>query len=331
MSNTIKQIAILIVCSVLIQTSIVNADLKGVEKKQEGELKAIKSEPDNIKPSKKAPVINKMPTNTEQEWLQEIGDSISVGKKVMISLFASDGTEKKQKYLAFYAKQNLLDERGTIIILHDKESHPDWKNIIRPLRTELPDTGWNTLSLQLPILDKQVASFEELDRFYKKSYERINGAIFYLNSQKARNVMVVAYGSSAMSALSYISNQSKLTSLRLPVAAVSAIALISPYSVAEEKFIDQELNLFELIQIPTLDLYGADDLDIVKKYAKTRKSIARRSGNRRYMQQKIANADHFYMGQAETVVKRIHSFFLSVLVPPFQIKRPFGQYLYEIR
>jgi len=330
-SFIVKRAAVLLIWALLFSFSSVQADLKGVKNENDPDPTEQKLKPVPQSSAKGAPVINKMPTKSEKEWLAEVGESIEVGKKVMITLYSSDGTERNEKYLAFYAERNLLTERGTIVILHDRESHPDWKSVVRPLRTELPDTGWNTLSLQLPILEKDVNSFEELDKFYKQSYERINGAILFLNEQKAKNVMVVAYGTSTMTALSYISNQARMSSLRLPVAAISALVLISPYSVKEEKYIEQELTPLSLIRIPVLDLYGGDDLDIVKKYAKKRAGLAKRSGNAKYLQQKIENADHFYMAQSDTVVKRVHSFFMGVIEPVFEIQRPLGQYLTEIK
>lgn len=59
-------------------------------------------------------------------------------------------SESPRNVLAI-AKESLIAEtQGAILLLHDKEQHADWPQIIRPVRMSLPKWGWYTLSVNLP-------------------------------------------------------------------------------------------------------------------------------------------------------------------------------------
>ena len=55
-----------------------------------------------------------------------------------------------QKVLAISKPSLIAEKKGAILLLHDKEQHADWPEVIRPLRKNLPKEGWFTLSLNLP-------------------------------------------------------------------------------------------------------------------------------------------------------------------------------------
>ena len=52
--------------------------------------------------------------------------------------------------------------RGGIILLHGRGFHADWPENIGPLRVGLSEAGWQTLSLQLPVLEKTAKYFDYL-------------------------------------------------------------------------------------------------------------------------------------------------------------------------
>jgi len=57
--------------------------------------------------------------------------------------------------LALEQKPRMAQVQGAVLIIHDKEQHADWPYLIRPLRMSLPDSGWYTLSVNLPYEDAQ--------------------------------------------------------------------------------------------------------------------------------------------------------------------------------
>tara|TARA_R110002167_G_scaffold252094_4_gene458372 strand:- start:1393 stop:2472 length:1080 start_codon:yes stop_codon:yes gene_type:complete len=55
-----------------------------------------------------------------------------------------------RKILAISRPSLIVEKKGAVLLLHDKEQHADWPEVIRPLRKNLPKWGWFTLSVNLP-------------------------------------------------------------------------------------------------------------------------------------------------------------------------------------
>lgn len=84
----------------------------------------------------------------EKRWEEQIVPSIMVGEEVKLT---ADGVE----FLALYAEPTTEQQKGGVILLHGIGVHPAWPDVIEPLRMELPEYGWHTLSLQMPILGNE--------------------------------------------------------------------------------------------------------------------------------------------------------------------------------
>jgi hypothetical protein len=55
-----------------------------------------------------------------------------------------------RKVLAISSPSLIAEKKGAVLLLHDKEQHADWPEVIHPLRKKLPKSGWFTLSVNLP-------------------------------------------------------------------------------------------------------------------------------------------------------------------------------------
>jgi len=99
--------------------------------------------------------------------------------------------ENTVNVLALEQKPRLTPTRGAILLLHDKEQHANWPYLIRSLRQGLPDSGWYTLSLNLPYDDFTVVSERTLAT---KSSEQIvlNDALKQALMKPASRVDAVA-------------------------------------------------------------------------------------------------------------------------------------------
>ena len=83
-------------------------------------------------------------TAKEKRWADQVVDSIMVGDAEWLKV-------GKSKILSIYTENTTEKAIGGAIVLHGSGVHPNWDQVVRPLRSQLPDYGWSTLSLQLPV------------------------------------------------------------------------------------------------------------------------------------------------------------------------------------
>ena len=60
------------------------------------------------------------------------------------------GQDNNKRVMGLELLPRTPESQGAVVLLHDKEQHADWPFVIRQLRRFLPDTGWYTLSINLP-------------------------------------------------------------------------------------------------------------------------------------------------------------------------------------
>ena len=79
----------------------------------------------------------------EQRWADEITPAILVGDPVQLALPAG------RKVLGIYAPNSKA--QAGVVVVHGLGVHPDW-GLINPLRSQLSEQGYATLSVQMPVL-----------------------------------------------------------------------------------------------------------------------------------------------------------------------------------
>ena len=80
----------------------------------------------------------------EQRIAKQIVDAILDGETIWLE---ADGN----RFLTLYTEATTRQTLGGVILLHGMGANPDWMDVIQPLRVNLPDRGWATLSIQLPV------------------------------------------------------------------------------------------------------------------------------------------------------------------------------------
>lgn len=80
----------------------------------------------------------------EKKWADEVVPGVVVGDPVYLE--QANG----HKFLTLYTP--VKDARAALVIVHGLGIHPDW-GLIGVLRSQLPDHGYTTLSVQMPVLD----------------------------------------------------------------------------------------------------------------------------------------------------------------------------------
>lgn len=232
----------------------------------------------------------------EQRWATQISDALLTGDAVWLP-------RKSGKFLALFAENQRSKARGAVILIHGIGAHPDWPEVIHPLRTELPEFGWSTLSLQMPVLNNDKKAHDYIPLMDEVA-ERIDAAITFLEQKKIYNIVIMGHSLGTVMSAHYLANTPKVT-LRAYVG-ISMVD-IGLGMEKENKPVTSNIKALEILKIPVLDIFGSEDAFSVKTTAKARKTAAAKVGNSQYRQVVIEGADHFFHGYETPLLKRIRS------------------------
>ena len=223
----------------------------------------------------------------ERRWAEQIKEGLLVGEAVPLK-------QGELEFLGIYTPAPANKLRGGVLLLHGVGAHPDWPDIISPLRQELPEAGWSSLAIQLPVLANDADADEYLPLF-PAANERITAGIFYLQQQGIRNIVIIGHSmGSAMGAHFLASSAAGSEAVR---AFIGIGMNRRPGTVAHTP------DTVAKLRIPIFDLYGSQDLEGVLLGAKERRTAA--ATNPDYQQQEIPGADHFFRGVEDSLVKRV--------------------------
>ena len=106
-------------------------------------------------------------TDKEQRWAEQVLDTLFDGEPVWLQAAGHEflGIEMESE-TAGVAGAN----RRAVIVVHGIGVHPNWDQVIRPLRVGLTDYGWHTLSIQMPILLNEATGIE-----YAPLFDEVTG------------------------------------------------------------------------------------------------------------------------------------------------------------
>ena len=218
----------------------------------------------------------------EQRWAEQIVDALLDGEAVYLQ---ANG----HQFLGIHTEAYEGEGRQAAIVIHGSGVHPNWPTVVYPLRTRLPEAGWQTLSIQMPVLHNE-AEYAEYLPLFPTVTPRIQAAIEFLRQNGAEKIVLLAHSLGArMTAYS-------LATTPEPVAGFAAIGM--PGRAGEGN--DNSLAQIGDISIPMLDLFGSQDLPDVVDTAAARRSAA--AANPAYQQTEVDGADHFFEGEEEQLL-----------------------------
>ena len=227
----------------------------------------------------------------EKRWAEQIADSLLDGD----AIYLNDG---EAEFLAIDTRADKPKETG-IILIHGIGIHPDWETVIRPLRVQLAGSGWNTLSLQMPILNNE-ATGEDYEPLMKEVPPRIDAGIRQLVKAGSKRVIIIAHSLGSQMANYYLANKKvyQEAQTETPIVAYIGIGMSSGNSIYLKK-----------IKIPVLDLFGEMDLPSILASAPQRAKSA--IHNKNYKQLIIPGASHFFEDQDDDLVKTVENALIS--------------------
>jgi pimeloyl-ACP methyl ester carboxylesterase len=222
----------------------------------------------------------------EKRWADQVVDAILDGDAVWLD----DGSSE---FLGIYTEAG-EDKSRAVIVMHGTGIHPDWQQVVQPLRVGLTEHDWNTLSIQMPVLANE-AEYPEYAPLYEEVAPRINAAIKYLQDNGSSNIVLVGHSQGAAMTAYYLSTSRQ---------DVNGFVAIGMASYADDPRMNS-IKALEKITVPVLDLYGDEDLELVLNSSSARVESAKKAGNKNYTQVKLSGSNHFFDDKEDELVEAV--------------------------
>ncbi len=224
----------------------------------------------------------------EQRLASQIVDSIIDGEPV----FLQSGDHE---FLAIYTEAD--DAQGAVIIMHGRGFHPNWSDVAYPLRTGLAEQGWNTLSLQMPVLDKEAKFYDYLE-IMDEAFPRIEAGIDYLQAQGNEKIVLIAHSCSVHMTMAWVDAGRMRDIDGFVGIGMGAVDYQQPM-----------LKPFPLdrMKVPVLDVYGEEEYPAVKKGAPARLAAIHKAGNPKSRQVVVPGANHYFTDEGDALLEVVGS------------------------
>lgn len=221
----------------------------------------------------------------EKRWADQVVEAIIDGDAIWLN----DGNNK---FLGIYTEAE-EDKAKAVIIMHGTGVHPAWPQVVQPLRVGLIEHGWNTLSIQMPVLANE-AEHEEYAPLYDEVAPRIDAAIAYLKKAGVEDIVLIGHSQGASMAAYYLSTSKQK---------IKGFVAIGLPGMAKDVRMSG-IRSIEKIRVPMLDLYGKTDIESVRGSVKQRANASKAAANNRYSQLEI-EGNHFYDGHEQALIAAV--------------------------
>lgn len=200
-------------------------------------------------------------------------------------------------FLAIEAPAGTGSALGTALILHGRGLHPDEGHVAHPLRVGLAARGWNTLAIQLPVLDKSARYYDYLPVF-PEAARRIASAVEHVRAAHGGPVVVVAHSCGTHMAQHWLLHDDGAG------ARIDAYVGIGMGATDYGQPMREPFGL-EQIDVPVLDLYGEFDFPAVRRLAEQRMTQMLAGGNPLSAQRVMPGVGHYHEQQSTALVDAV--------------------------
>ena len=222
----------------------------------------------------------------EARWAEQIVDALLDGEAVWLE----DGSG--HEFLGIYTEAD-TSSKHVVILAHGLGVHPNWPDVIYPLRAGLLEHGVSTLSIQMPILENGVEDVEYA-ALYPEVPSRFDSALAYLAQQGYDKATIIAHSLGATMATYYLERNNPST--------VESLVIIG---MGQAQSYPGNINALAKIDLPILDLYGSADLPFVLDTQEQRARSAADLPGRDYLQIRVDGANHFFQGHEAELLREV--------------------------
>ena len=222
----------------------------------------------------------------EKRWAEQVIDSLLDGDE----LWLDDGGG--HEFLGILTEGDTSSGRA-VILVHGIGVHPNWPDVIFPLREGLLEHGTTTLSIQMPILAND-ADEREYALLFPEVPGRFEAALDYLDDNGYKKVTIVGHSLGASMSNYYLSrnNPDEVTSLVIIGMGVGGAFPESGEALAK-------------VGKPVLDLYGSKDLEHVLNSVTQRAASGKSRKDLQYLQVRVEGANHFFQGHEDALLRHV--------------------------
>ncbi len=207
------------------------------------------------------------------------------------------------QFLSLKVERPEVIKRGGVILLHDMDAHPDWPEVISPLRHGLPISGWPTLSIQLPLLSKGVAlTAHNQQKIIDQANARIIAAVEYFTGIGIYNIVFIGHGLGATAISHFLSGE------LAPRHAVYIKAFIAIRFRIHQRLPKAYLprKLLQLkTALPILDILGTRESPDIQQHARERKAVAIQAQQFNYRQARMSSANNNFWAAEGLLLSRV--------------------------
>lgn len=186
-----------------------------------------------------------------------------------------------EEFLGLLKEAETGDPQGCVILLHGDHGHPDWPQVISPLRQKLPTHSWCTLAIEIPDVGGRASPVlppsNSTDEAQTDNatlineatvFARIDAALAFAEERGFQRHVFLGYRSGAAYAVRYAAERS-LTEQALVMIEARTVAPFTNYQLAQE---------IRRLELPILDYYfnrGPNN----KRFAQWRQAAANQRTN----------------------------------------------------
>jgi len=217
----------------------------------------------------------------------------------------SNGSES---YWALYQQNRTASPQGGALLIHDQAQTMDWPIMLQEVRTYLPDTGWDTLSITMPEAADQFVPARAIPpipdifdfnlSFKEQVHSRIDEGINELNQRGIQKIVLIGYGTGSHWAANYLADKATDNNN-----AGYALIIIDAREPSNDPVLDLDKDLSTLT-IPILDVHFSNSKFEIQK-AKLRKGAILRAGYENFTQVKEAKLNSEFASGPGRVTRRI--------------------------
>ena len=222
----------------------------------------------------------------EKRWAEQVIDGLLDGDELWLTDTAG------HEFLGILTEGD-TDSGRAVILVHGIGVHPNWPDVIYPLREGLLEHGTTTLSIQMPILanDADPADYAPL---FDEVPGRVAAALQYLNENGYNKITIIAHSMGTSMSAYYLSR-----------AREHGIESFVSIGMGRGVGTLNNVELLKTIDIDILDIYGSQDLELVVANADRRAAAAGSRAGNKFLQVKVDGASHFFQGHEDALKQQV--------------------------